>query len=222
MVKRDSKTVSSKLMDETNAMVVEMAKKVLAMEKEIGRLRHHVLVLSKRELLLKKKLLSVEKGKGKEEVAVEVAGKEVAVEKVVAEAEVVAEGSGPVAEAVAECVAGMEDGLPMVPDSVTTEDEGMEMNDEVAGLKDRLSDEDVLVDGKIVPIEGYTPVASGERVRRVEASPPRAPLAMVGRGSRRGYMGSAPGRGGVVLGVGIRGTFQDTYGSNWGGGARRR
>ena len=221
MVKRGSKTVLSNLMGETNATVMEMAKKMLAMEKEIGRLRHHVSVLSKRELVMKKRLLSVEGGKGKEEMVGEVAGKEVAVEEVVAEAEVVAGGSRPVAEAVAEAVAGMDSGELVVPDSVTTRDEDMEMDNGLAGLKDRLSDEDVVMDGKIVSLKGYTPVASGKRVRRVEASPPRAPLAMVGRGRGRGYLESAPGRGGVVFGVGIRGIFQGTYESNWGGGALR-
>ena len=154
-------------------------------------------------------------------MAVKVTGIRVAVEEVVAEAEAVAGGSGSVAKAMAESMAE-EDEESVMPDSVMTEDEGMRMDDAVTGLKDRLSDEDVLVDGKIVSLKGYTPVASGERVRRVEASPPRAPLAMVGRGRGRGYLGSAPGRGGVVFEAGIRGTFQGTYGSNWGGGARRR
>ena len=116
----------------------------------------------------------MEKGKGKEEVAVGVAGNEVAVEEAVAEAEALAAE----AEVVANSVEEMESGVSEVPDSVTTGDDAMEMDDGMAGLKDRLSDEDVVVDGKIVPLKGYTPVASGERVRRVEASPLRAPLAM--------------------------------------------
>ena len=177
MVKRGSKTVSLNIMGETNAMVVEMTKKILAMEKKIGRLRHHVLILSKRELGLKKKLLSVEKGKKKEEVAGSVA-EGVAIEDVVAEAE----GLVPEADAVADSVAGMCSGESVVPDSVTTGDEDMEMDDDVAGLKDTLSDENVVVDGRIVPLKRYTPVASAERVRRVEVLPPREQLAMMGRG----------------------------------------
>ena len=217
MVKRGSKTLSSNMMGETYARVVEMAKKWLAKEKEIGRQRYHVLVLSKRELLLKKKLLDMERGKGKEEVAEEVAEEEVAVEEDGAEAE----GWVPEVEAVAEFVAGMESRVAVVPDSVLNEDKGMGIDQKLACLKVRLSDEDVLVDGKIVHLKGNTPVASGERVRRVEASPPRAPLAMVDRGRGRGYLRSAFSRGGVVFGAGIWGTFQGTYGSNWGSGAHR-
>lgn len=205
-------------MGETNATVVEMAKKLLAMEKEIGRLRHHVSVLSKREVVMKRRIGEMEKGKGKEEVAENGAEEGVAEKNFVAEAE----GLVPEAEAVDGSVAGIDSEASVVPDSVSTENEGMGMDDGVAGLKDRLSDEDVVVDRKIVPLKGYTPVASDERVRRVEASAPRALLAMVGRGRGRGYLGSASGRGGVVFGEGIRATVQGTYGGNWGGGAGRR
>ena len=68
MVKLGSKTVSSNMMGETNATVVEMAKKILVMEKEIGRLRHHVSVLTKRELDLRRELAEERRKDGKEEV----------------------------------------------------------------------------------------------------------------------------------------------------------
>ena len=191
MVKRGSKTVSSNMMGETNAKVVEMAKKILAMEKEIGRLRHHVSVLSKRELGLKKKLLRVEKGKEKEEVVESVAERGVAVEEVVVEAD----GLVPEADAVAESVTGMVSEGSVVPDSVSTGNDSMEVDDGVTGLKDSMSDEDVLVDGRMIPLKRYTRVASGERVRRVEASPPRVPLAMVGRGRGVELVGGSRGYG---------------------------
>ena len=92
-----------------------------------------------------------------------------------------------------ESVEGLDSGDSEMPDSVTTGNEGMRMDDELASLKDRLSDKDVVVDEKIVCLKGYTPVASGERVRRVEALPPRAQLAMVDRGRGKGYLGSVSG-----------------------------
>lgn len=187
-------------------MVVEMGKEVLAKEKEIGRLRHHVLVLGKRKLGWKKKLVGVEGGKGKGEVVLEVAEIEIAVEEVVAEGE----GQIPEADVVAESMVELDSGVSEMPDSVTSGDEGMRLDDEVKSLKDRQSDKYVVVDGKIVCLKRYTPVVSDERVKRVEALPPRAQLAMVGRGGGRGYLESVSGQGRVVFGVGIQGTIQGT------------
>ena len=87
--KRGSKSFSANKLADTSLVMADMVRKMLEMEKEIGRLRHHVSVLSKREVGLRRELEGKGKGKGmerKEEVASVVAeGKvEVVADEVVA------------------------------------------------------------------------------------------------------------------------------------------
>ena len=87
----------------------------------------------------------------KEEMAGRVA-EEIPDEKVVPEAE----GHMPEAELVAESVVGLgiDNGVSVVLDLATTRDAGIGIDDRVAGLRDRLSDKNMLVDWEIVPLEG--------------------------------------------------------------------
>ena len=172
MVKRGSKSFSANKLADTGLVMAEMMRKMMEMEKEIGRLRHHVSVLSKREVLMKKELERERKGKEKEEVAEEEVAEVVAGD--------LGEASGEAGESVA---GGMESGS---EGSVALGVERM------AGLRDRLSDEDVVVGGKIIPLKGYEP---GVEVVEVGSSTvvPKAPRAIQEMIEREVVLGAPAG-----------------------------
>ena len=166
MVKRGSKSFSANKLADTGLVMADMVCKMLEMEKEIGRLRHHVSVLSKREVGLRR--VMERRGKGmerEEEVASEVAEGKV---EVVAD-EVVAVSIATVPQEAADSVAdGLESGS---AGSVAG------WSDRMTDLRSRVSDEDVVVGGKIVPLKGYEP---GVEVVEVGSSTvvPSAPRAI--------------------------------------------
>ena len=138
MVKRGSKSFSANKLADTGLVMADMVRKMLEMEKEIGRLRHHVSVLSKREVGLWRELEGKGKGKEeKEEVASEVAEGKV---EVVAD-EMVAGDIAP-----QEAAGSMDGGL-----ECGSGEEEAGWSDRMTDLRSRVSDEDVLVGGKIVP-----------------------------------------------------------------------
>ena len=173
MVKRGSKSFSANKLADTGLVMVEMARKMMEMEKEIGRLRHYVSVLSKREVLLKKELERERKGKEAEEVAEE--------------------------EEMAEVVAGsLGETLPEAGESVAG---GLESGSEgsvamwdkrIADLRSRTSDEDVVVGGKIMPLKGYE---AGVEVVEVGSSTvvPKAPRTIQGMIEREVVLGAPVG-----------------------------
>ena len=186
MVKRGSKSFSANKLADTGLVMVEMARKVMEMEREIGRLRHHVSVLSKREVVLKKELERERKGKEKEEVAVEEEVAEVVAEEY-SEAPPEAEGS---------VAGGLESG---------TEGSVKLWDERVADLRSHISDEDVVVGGKIIPMKGYEP---GAEVVEVESSTvvPKAPRAMQGMIEREVVLGAPAGPRAQMAGGGGTGT----------------
>ena len=202
MVKRGSKSFSANKLADTGLVMADLVRKVMEMEREIGRLRHHVSVLSKREVGLRRELEGKGKGmEGKEEVAGEVA--EGMVEEVADE--VVA---GGVAQAPQEAEEGGAGGS--VSGSVGSV---AGWSDRMTDLRSRLSDEDVVVGGKIVPLVGYEP---GVEVVEVGSSTvvPSAPRAIqelrereVGLGAPAGPRAQlARGRGvGLIRGRGQQG-----------------
>ena len=165
MVKQGSKSFSANKLADTGLVMAEMARKMMKMEKEIGRLRHHVSVLSKREVGLKKELEWERKGKEEEEVASGEAEEEVA------------ESSG-----LEGSVAGLS-GL---------EEEEVLWDERVTDLRSCISDEDVLVGGKIIPMKGYEP---GVEVVEVGSSTvvPKAPRAIQGMIEREVVLGAPAG-----------------------------
>ena len=204
MVKRGSKSFSANKLADTGLVMADVVRKMLEMEKEIGRLRHHVSVLSRREVGLRRELERKGKGEeGKEEVASGVAE---GVVEVVAD-EVVAVGKATVPQEAAESVAG----------GLVSGSEGSVAgwDDRMTDLRSRLSDEDVVVGGKIVPLKGYEPgvevveVGSSTvvpsvprairelREREVGLGAPAGPRAQLARG--RG-MGPIRGRGQIGFG----------------------
>ena len=222
-------------------VMAEMFEERMKLEKEIKRLRHHVSVLSKRnnELMKDGKSRAVApiasvtslcscKGKEKEgvaeseaEVAVEVAtveaedeagrvakGKEVEVADDVADDEAVAlkegsEGSGVASVAESEVVSEAGEG--------SSSGSMMEIEEGVEELRSRISDEDVLVDGMIVPLKGYE--SKGLGVRGAPMGPKRSygrgdfvPLGPYGFRNVIGGRGRGGGiRPGVAGGGGNRG-----------------
>ena len=144
MGKRGSKSFSANQLADTGLVMADMVRKMLEMEKEIGRLRHHVSVLSKREFGLRREMGRMEREK-KEEVASEVAEGKVEVVAV----EVVAGGKAPAPQEAAESVAGGE--------GSGSGKSVAGWSDRMADLRSRLSDEDVVVGGKIVPLKIYEP-----------------------------------------------------------------
>ena len=221
MVKRGSKSFSANKLADTGLVMADMVRKMLEMEKEIGRLRHHVSVLSKREVGLRRELKGMER---KEEVASEVAEGKVEVEVVAVE----------VATAPQEAEGGVAGG-------VESGSEGSVVGWDVSmtDLRSRYSDEDVVVGGKIVPLKGYEPgvevaeVGSSTvvpvapraiqvlREREVGHGAPAGPRAQLARG--RG-MGPIRGRGRTGFGpsgnpLGITGGFYARGpGRGWGRG----
>ena len=201
MVKRGSKSFSANKLADTGLVMADMVRKMLEMEKEIGRLRHHVSVLSKREFGLRREL-----GRREREVSEEVAsvvdeGKvEEVADEVVAVEKAPQEAAGSVAD-------GMGSGS---GESVVG------WSDQMTDLRSRISDENVLVGGKIVPLKGYEPgvevveigsstvvpsaprAIQGLRERGVGLRAPAGPRAQLagGRGMgpmrRRGQMGFGP------------------------------
>jgi len=167
--------------------------RILELEKEVSRLRHHVSVLSKR-------LNGKEKGKGvveKEEVAEVVAEAEAEAE-VVEEAEVAAVGTPPITSGVYKVVAEAVDVAEEIVAGVETMSVGSE------------EDEDEVVDGKIVVRlpgdrkrrmvgEGEEERLGVEEVGLVRAIPvgPRSVVQSsgIGRGVPSGPSSWLPGRG---------------------------
>ncbi|PUU83447.1 hypothetical protein B9Z19DRAFT_1119287 [Tuber borchii] len=99
MAKRGSSSFSATKVAKTGMVIGKLVEKLLAMEKEIGRLRHHVSVLSRRNHVLSGGKKKVTERKGKEEVAESMAGAGVA-DCGVADPEVVAHDEAAVAKVV--------------------------------------------------------------------------------------------------------------------------
>ena len=194
------KKISSSLVA-SNATSSKALERILALRAEVSRLRHHVSILSKRlhkldppgrkdshadsspSPVIEEDILQPDSGgKAVEEEGVAeelplVAGEElvVALGEAVAEAEAVGEGSaGSVEVAEAEVVAGEESKL-------------MEVDGRVVDLRSRISDKDIVVGGRIAPLEGYRPERSEWGV-----VPPRYPR---GRGRTGAPIGPSRGRG---------------------------
>ena len=202
--------------------------RILALEAEVSRLRHHVSILSKRLNKLDPPRSKISRAVSKpcpdiEEVNLRSAGGEEAVEK-----EGVAEGKPPnvdeekeVAEGVAEVEAeeskegSAGSGLASVADTEAVSEAGlgessgseMVVDVRMEDLSSRISDEDVLVDGKIVPLKGY--VSEGLGVRGAPLGPKRkygrgefVPLSLygfrnvIGGRGRGGGIGPGVARGG--------------------------
>ena len=143
--------------------------KILGMEKEISRLRHHVSVLLKRNHGLQKEMEGLRKWE--EEKDEELASQKEPEPSVV---ETVAEPSE--SDVVAKSVAASEASMEVEKEEVR---ERVLFDDQMPDLRDRMSDEDVVVEGKIVRLSGYTP----EVEENVEAAVPLGP---------RGYVAEAP------------------------------
>ena len=173
----DHLTTSSKALDT-----------ILALEAEVSHLRHYVSVLSKRLHKLEPPRLKISRADSKPPPAIEkvilrsdsggkaVEKEGVAEEQPPKEAGLVADGKGKeVAEDVAddEAVALEEGsagpGVASVAESESMSDagigssegSGIEVDERVEELRSRMSDEDVVVDGKIVPLKGYVSEGSG-------------------------------------------------------------
>ena len=221
-------------------VMAEMFEERLKLEREIKRLRHHVSVLSKRNYELMKdgksravasiaSATSLCSCRGEEKEGVADSEAEVAVEVATVEAEEEVEGVAgkgkEVAEGVAEdeAVASKEGLAGSVVASVaeseavseagegSSEGSVMEIDERVEDLRSRISDEDVLVDGKIVPLKGYESKGLGVR------GAPLGPKKSHGRGDfvslgPYGFRNVIGGRGrgggigpGVAQGAGQRG-----------------
>ena len=223
-------------------IMAEMFEEKRKLELEVKRLRHHVSVLSKRNHELMKEgksratasiasAVSLCAGEGEEKEEVAESEAEVAVKVATVEAEdeagSVAKGKGrEVAEDVAEeeAVALKEEsagsGVASVAESEVMSEAGigssgseMEVDGKVEELRSRISDEDVVVDGKVVPLKGYE--SSGLGVRGAPLGPKRSygrgdfvPLGpygfrnMLGGRGRGGGMGPSKARGGSFRGRG--------------------
>ena len=221
-------------------VMAEMFEERRRLELEVKRLRHHVSVLSKRnhELMKEGKSRAVapiasatslcsEGGEEKEEVAESKAEVAVKVATVEAEDEAsgVVKGKGKeVAEGVAEDEAEVlkegsaGSGVASVAESEVMSEAGlgsggseMEVDEGVEELRSRISDEDVVVDGKIVPLKGYE--SNGLGVRGAPLGPKRSygrggfvPLGPYGFRNVIGGRGRGGGiRPGVAGGGGYRG-----------------
>jgi len=189
--------------------------KMVDLEREVSRLRHHVSVLSRRN-----------HGPEKELAGLQRVGEGVASQKET-EPQVVAEPPEPeVVVEVAPSVASDEE-----DESVASGEPRMEVKEGVRGevvfddrmldLRDRMSDEDVVVGGKIVPLSGYAPAVEGE-VRREVPFLPLGPAAMVpvGPSQMRGR-GEIPDQWPLV-GVERRGGLRRLSEEIWNKGGERR
>ena len=187
--------------------------KILELEKEVSRLRHHVSVLSRRNHGMQKELDGLQKGEeGKDEEVASQKKPEPAVAETVAEPSESEEVAECVEESVASSVA------PMSTDE--DEDEGSEgvrervvFDEKITDLRDRMSDEDVVVGDKIVPLSGYAPVVEEglvrEEVRTEVPVGPRGYVAEALRGPRSVMVGGV--RRGVPSGP-RRGVVRRDYG----------
>ncbi|PUU74928.1 hypothetical protein B9Z19DRAFT_1132208 [Tuber borchii] len=156
-------------------VMADIMKKMGYMEKEIGRLRHHVSVLSKRNHWLE--LEAKEKDEEKEEVAEENA-------KV---AEVAAGKDAVAAEVTLTEITEAEESVVGSGSSV------MELDRSVEELSSRISDEDVLVDEKIVPLKVYDLEEKRRLSRELRAL--GVPARLRGQGAGGRSMGPIRGRG---------------------------
>ena len=235
MVRQNAKTLVNHLATSSKAL-----DRILALEAEVSRLRHHVSVLSKRlhkldpprskisradskpspdieRVILRSEsgIGAVEKeGVAEEKPPIEDERRSVAPGVAEEEAEALKEGSaGSVVASVAESEAesGVGEGS-----SGVDEEERMELDERVSDLRSRISDEDVLVDGKIVPLKGY--VSQGVGVRGAPLGPKRrygrGEFVPLGPYGFRNVVGG--GYGGRGRGGGIR------PGVAWGGGSAGR
>jgi len=190
MVKRGPTTFSATKVAKAGLAASAALEKILNMEKKVSRLRHHVSVLSRRNHGLQKELEGLRKdGEGvtsqkESEPQVVVEPPELVVEVRVAVEEVHSVASvemGPsVASEEVDSVAssGASDKVEDV-----AERREVEFDDQVSDLRDRMSDEDVVVDGRIVPLSRYTPAVEDE-VNTVVPFVPLGPAAMVPVGPR--------------------------------------
>ena len=178
---------------------------MMEMEKEIGRLRYHVSVLSKREHGLRREMKRKEiEGKREEVASVVAEGKvEVVADEVVAVVKAPQEAAGGVAGGGGSGSEGSVAGW----------------SDRMTDLRSRVSDEDVLVGGKIIPLRGYEP---GVEVVEVGSSTvvPSAPRAIQVMKEREVALGAPAGpraqlAGGRGMGP-IRGRGQRGFGPSGG------
>jgi len=190
MVTRGPTTFSATKVAKAGLAASAALEKILKMEGEVSRLRHHVSVLSRRNHGLQKELDGLrENGEGvtskkESEPQVVVEPPEPVEAEDVAEAPSVAsvEMAPSVASEEVNSVASEE-----VSDEVESVAERREVvfDDRMSDLRDRMSDEDVVVGGKIIPLSGYTPVVE-EEVRTEVPFVPLVPAAMVPIGPRAG------------------------------------
>ena len=178
MVKRGVTTFSATKVAKAGLAASAALEKILGMEKKISRLRHHVSVLSKRNHGLQKELEGLRVREEEKEEDEEVASRE---EPEPSVAETVAEPSE------SDVVADKSMGSSVAPMSADEEEvrERVVFDDWMADLRDCMSDEDVVVGGKIVPLTGYTPKEEVEVLRTVVPTGPRGsaplgPAVMVG------------------------------------------
>ena len=171
MVRQNAKTLVNHLATSSKAL-----DRILALEAEVSRLRHHISVLSKRLHKLEPPRSKISRADSKpspdiEEVILRSEGGEKAVENegVAEEKPPNVDGKGEVAEGVAEVEAEKSreesagSGVASVADTEAVHEAGvgesseseMEVDEKVEELRSRLSDEDVLVDGKVVPLKGF-------------------------------------------------------------------
>ena len=245
MSQQKSTSFSAAKVANFGVVMAEMIEERMRLEREVKRLRHHVSVLSKRihqqvkdgkswaassiasdaSHCTCREVEKEEVADSEAEVAARVAtveaddeagmfvggkGKEVAEDVADGEAERLKEGSaGPGVASVAESEVASDAGLSSGGSS------RMEVDERVVDLRSRMSDEDVLVDGKIVPLKGYKSGGMGV------VGAPRGPKRSYGRGDfvplgpygfrnviGGGYGGRGRGGGigpGVARGGGSRG-----------------
>jgi len=188
MVKRGPTSFSATRVAKAGLAASAALEKILIMEGEVSRLRHHVSVPSRRNHGLQKELDGLRKD-GEGVTSQKESEPQVVVEppKPV-EVNDVAEAPGVASEEVASSMAS--EGV----DSVASSEASVEVvqvggrkevvfDDRMSDLRDRLSDEDVVVDGRIIPMSGYTP-AEEVVVETVVPFVPLGPAAMVPVGPR--------------------------------------
>jgi len=189
MVKRGSTTFSATKVAKAGLAASAALTRILELEKEVSRLRHHVSVLSRWNHVCQKELDGLrEEGKGgasSKEPEPQVVAEPPEPVVVVEEASSVA--FEEVAESVDREVASSE---AQGEDRVEVREEVV-YDDRMSDLRDRMSDEDVVVGGKIIPLSGYTPVVEEEGRTVVPVVPlgpaglaPGGPRAMRMRGDR--------------------------------------
>jgi len=181
MVKRGSTTFSATKVAKADLAATAALVRIFELEMEVSKLRHHVSVLSKRNHGMQKELDGLRP-----------MGEQVVLQRE-PEPQVVAEPPKPeVVMNVAPSVASEEVSESVESgevSSVAQEEEQVGVrrevvyDDRMSDLRDRMSDEDLVVGGKIIPLSGYTPAVE-EEVRTVVPLVPLGPAAMVPRGPR--------------------------------------